>query len=226
MNPKQKTTPLAIDPADLLPMEALMDNGFLRIHLAYAHENNLLFGERIYRPEASLYLHRRLAKVVEYAAHAARNGGFRIVLYDGLRTTTAQARMLETQRVKENPHWLEEPRLLSPPGKGAHPRAMAVDVSLETLDGDLLDMGTPFDFLASDPSPVYNPAHRGYAELSESAAQNRALLDKFMTLGAQEAAEELVLLPQEWWDFRLPVEVYETYAALSDDDLPANMKML
>ncbi len=222
----QKNGQLRIDPADLLPMDAFMDNGFLRIHFAYATEDNLLFGERIYKPDASLYLHARLAKVVEASAQAAQKSGYRLVLYDGLRTTTAQAKMLQTQRVKDNPHWLEEPRLLSPPGKGAHPRGMAIDVSLETLDGDLLDMGTAFDFLAADPSPAQNPAHRAYADVSAGVRANRDLLDGFMLEGASAAGEELVLLAQEWWDYRLPAQVYESFAPLSDDDLPPHMRMV
>ena len=53
-------------------------------------------------------------------------------------------------RVKDNLHWLEEPRLLSPPGAGGHLRGMAIDIGLEDAQGRLLDMGTVFDYLAED----------------------------------------------------------------------------
>jgi len=141
-----------------------------------------------------------------------------------LRTTTAQALMLETQTVKEHPHWLEEPRLLSPPGAGAHPRGMAIDVSLETFNGELLDMGSAFDHLSDDPSPAANIAHRDYAH-NESVLENRSLLDGFMMDAARAMGAELLALPQEWWDFRLPVEVYEKYVPLADEDLPMDMRM-
>ena len=40
-----------------------------------------------------------------------------------------QTAMGKTQIVKDNPDWLEEPnRMVSPPGNGAHPRGMAIDV--------------------------------------------------------------------------------------------------
>lgn len=219
-------SPLKISPDDLVAMDEMAPPQRLRIELAYARAENTLFGERIYRTDAKLWLHARLAAVVLTAANAAYAQGFRLVLYDGLRTTSAQAKMLETARVKANPHWLEEPRLLSPPGKGAHPRGMAIDVSLETLEGALLDMGTDFDFLAADPSPAHNPAHRQYVHLSPEAAQNRALLDGFMVEAAKECGEALMLLAQEWWDFRLPPDITEGFAPLADDDLPPEMRLL
>jgi zinc D-Ala-D-Ala dipeptidase len=226
MNPPQNHIPHAIPAADLVDMTPWHESGLLRIELAYAQGDNLLFGEPVYRPGARLWLHRRLAGVVEAAAALAAKAGYRLVLYDGLRTTTAQARMLETQKVKDNPHWLEEPRLLSPPGAGAHPRGMAIDVALETPEGRLLDMGTDFDFLARDPGPDHNPAHRLYTHMTPDVRKNRALLDEFMLSAGGQAGEELFPLPQEWWDYRLPPSVYEHYAPLGDEDLPPAMRMV
>ena len=157
MNPKQ-----TISPADLIAMNDFETEGLLRIVLAYGREDNFLFGERIYRLQARLFLHKTLAQIVKRGAELAQAAGYRMVLYDGLRTTTAQEKMLHTQRVKDNPHWLEVPRLLSPPGAGAHPRGMAIDLSLETVDGLLLDMGTVFDFLANNAAATHNAAHRQY----------------------------------------------------------------
>lgn len=70
--------------------------------------------------DAQLYLHKLLADVVVHAAELAfQRHGLTLVLYDGLRTVEAQQKMLETRRVKENPHWVENiPRLLSPPRRG------------------------------------------------------------------------------------------------------------
>ena len=97
-------SPLKISPDDLVAMDEMAPPQRLRIELAYARAENTLFGERIYRTDAKLWLHTRLAAVVLTAANAAYAQGFRLVLYDGLRTTSAQARMLETARVKANPH--------------------------------------------------------------------------------------------------------------------------
>ncbi|MCF8495187.1 MAG: D-Ala-D-Ala dipeptidase [Alphaproteobacteria bacterium] len=215
-----------IPPEQLLPMDSFAGEYPVRIALDYARADNLLFGERIYRPDARLWLHKILAEVVLEASrlcHAAH--GLLFVLHDGLRTVEAQQRMIETRRVRDNPHWLEEPRLLSPPGAGAHPRGMAIDVSLETEAGETVDMGTPFDFLAEDSSPEANPAHREHPFLSPLVRENRACLDASMRGAAEKLDIPLLPLPQEWWDFRLPREIYEQYAPLSDADLPEGMRV-
>lgn len=215
--------PEPINPETLVPMDMFTGHAPLRIDLAYAGRDNLLFGEAIYRGNARLWLHSDLAKIVLLAAYALP-AGYKFVLYDGLRTTDAQRKMLGTRRVHENPQWLEEPRLLSPPGSGGHPRGMAVDLSVEK-DGKLLDMGTDFDYLAENAAPEHNPAHRAHPHHPTFVMNNRKLL----RIGLMDAAEtlniQLLPLPQEWWDFRLPPATYEQYQPLSDADLPPQMRM-
>jgi D-alanyl-D-alanine dipeptidase len=211
----------------LICMNECATNLPLRTELAYAQDNNLLFGERIYRPDAKLYLHKFLADIVIKAAQSCHDRYMlRFVLYDGLRTVDAQAQMMETQRVKDNPHWLEEPRLLSPPGSGGHPRAMAIDIGLETMDGTLLDMGTPFDYLAENANTAHNTAHRAYAHHSPEIMQNRQKLDSTMIKAAQDLGTPLLPLPEEWWDFRLPPEISNEYAPIKEQDLPSHMRLL
>ena len=216
-----------ITPENLATLDEGVQNGSLRIDLAYAREDNHLFRERIYRHDAKLWLHRNLADIVLLAAgELYKHHDLRLVIFDGLRTTESQEKMLHTKRVQDNPHWLEEPRLLSPPGQGGHPRAMAVDVTLETMDGEQLDMGTVFDELCEDPSPETNKAHRDHPYLSEEVQHNRALLDEAMLKAAKQTDHELFLLPQEWWDFRFPSHIYNQYAPLSEKDLPAAIRLL
>ncbi len=215
-----------ITPADLIPLDLAKAALTPRIELAYAQDDNLLFGERIYRKDAKLIAHKDMAAIIIKATQLAYESfDLRLVVYDCLRTVDAQKAMLQTQRVRDNPHWLEEPRLLSPPGAGAHPRGMAVDVSLESLDGVLLDMGTPFDFLAESSAADKNPAHRNYPRLSDGVIVNRGMLDEVMFGAAEALNMPLNGLPQEWWDYRFPSDVYEQYAPLADGDLPADMRM-
>ena len=197
-----------------------------RIDLAYASDTNLLFGERIYKRSAQLWLHRDLANIVFHAAHfCAQEYGVHFILYDGLRTVDAQEKMLFTQRVKDNPQWLTPPRLLSPPGAGGHPRGMAIDIGLETSDKKLLDMGTAFDYLAENATAEQNPAHRDHPH-NTNIQKNRSMLDKSMEYGAKATNTDLFLLPQEWWDFRLPPAIFEQYKPLSEHDLPNHMQMI
>ncbi|PCI55221.1 MAG: D-Ala-D-Ala dipeptidase [Alphaproteobacteria bacterium] len=217
------TTRKTIQPQDLVCMNEFASMHHYRVDLAYAQDDNLLFGERIYREDAKLWLHVSLAKIVKKSAtYCFENHKLRFILYDGLRTTDAQEAMMKTQRALDNPHWLEKARLLSPPGAGGHPRGMAIDIGLETLDGELIDMGTAFDYLSEDPEK--NPAHRAFPH-NQDVIDNRKILDDSMKQAATSLNMPLLLLPEEWWDFRLPPDIYEQYEPLSENDLPAHMRL-
>ncbi len=196
-----------------------------RIDLAYADPENLAFGEKIYRDDAKFWLHKDFAELVLRAAHICFfKYDLCFVLYDGLRTVTAQEAMLNTKRARENPHWLEKPRLFAPPGAGGHPRGMAIDLTIETPDGILLDMGTAFDHLTKKSDPLENPAHRKHPH-NEKILNNRKMLNDSMLQAADECGKPLFLLPEEWWDFRFHSIVYNQYKALSDEDLPDDMRL-
>lgn len=215
----------SLSPNDFICLNDYATEAPFRVHLDYAHDDNLAFGERIYKTDATLWAYKPLGELTLQACKAIhRDHGLHMVIYDCLRTTTAQEKMLHTKRVKDNPHWLEEPRLLSPPGAGGHPRGMAIDISLETADGVLLDMGTPFDYLSEDSSPETNPAHREHPHLTQQVRANRKILDDAMMSAASALGIELLPLPQEWWDFRLPPHINEQFAPLSDQDFPKEMR--
>lgn len=215
-----------ISPDQLVAMDDFADEFPIHIDVAYARPDNTLFGEAIYRPEARLWLYKDLADIVLKASVLCyERHGCSFVLYDGLRTVDAQEKMLHTQRVLDNPHWLEEPRLLSTPGAGGHPRGMAVDIELLDGQGRVLDMGTPFDYLAESSDPQVNPAHRAYVHLEAHVVKNRAMLTDAMMDAAEALGIPLVPLAEEWWDFRLPADVVNAYAPLSDTDLPAEMQV-
>lgn len=213
-------------PEDLVCMNKKASRCHYRVELAYARDDNLLFGEKIYWEEAELWLYEDLAEIVCMAARECYEEHYlRFVLYDGLRTIEAQEAMMRTRRARENPHWTEPPRLLSTPGVGGHPRGMAIDIGLENENGNLLDMGCPFDFLADNADSKHNPAHRDYNH-SPLIKHNRAILDNAMLSAAKALGIPLTPLAEEWWDFRLPRGLYEQYAPLSENDLPDKMRMM
>ena len=215
-----------IPASDLICMDDFADKYNYIVELDYAHDRNYLFNERIYRKDAQLWLYKDLAEIVFMAAQQCyQTHDYKFVLYDGLRTCDAQEAMMHTKRVKENLHWLEEPRLLSPPGSGGHPRAMAIDIGLEDKNGELLDMGCVFDYLAESPYPEHNLAHREYVHSPEIMA-NRKILNDCMEDAAENLAIPLLPLPQEWWDFRMPVEVYGEYLPVHEGNLPQAMRLL
>ena len=197
-----------------------------RVEVAYAKKDNLLFGEQIYWGDAELWLFEDLAEIVCMAARECYETHYlRLVLYDGLRTIDAQKAMMQTRRARENPHWMEPPRLLSTPGGGGHPRGMAIDIGLKDENGNLLDMGCPFDFLSENADPAHNPAHREYKHPA-AVKRNRAILDDAMMRAAKALGIPLTPLAEEWWDFRLPQSFYGRYAPLSENDLPEKMRIM
>ena len=214
-----------INAEDLICMDNYAEEHNFRVDLAYASSGNLLFGERIYREGSKLWLHKDLAKITLRAAEICfEKHDLHFVLYDGLRTIEAQSAMMETRRVKDNPHWLEEPRLLSPAGTGGHPRGMAIDIGLENSEGELIDMGCAFDYLAEDPTAEHNPAHRKYNH-PQNIVNNRKILDDCMNRSAQLLNIDIVMLAEEWWDFRIPADIYNRYAPLSDAELPEHIRL-
>ena len=216
-----------IDPDDLIPMDLCAEIFPLETDLAYARDEAPNIFGKIYADEAKLWLHRDLAKIICLAAQICHDQtGNTFVLYDGLRTSDAQRKMAQSAIVKANPQWMQKPRLLSPPGEGAHPRAMAIDASLKDSNGDLIDMGTDFDYLAQNHSPKHNPAHRDYESLEKEHKKNRKILDSSIKSAASTLGLRINLLDQEWWDFRFKKADYQGYSSLSDKDLPADMRMV
>lgn len=209
-------------PSELVPMDFLSEGEPIHIDLVYASETHPenIFKTAIYHAGARLVLHRDLARIVLQAArrmHSIR--GWTLVLKDGLRPVEAQEALMRTEIVKANPRWMEEPgRLLSPPGQGAHPRGMAIDVCASTSDGRAVDMGTAFDEM----TPL---SARDCTEISAEARENREFLEECFVRAGTRMALPILPLPSEWWDFRIPRDIYASYAPIYDIDLPGPFRM-
>jgi len=212
---------------DLVALDEYVATHPLRVDVVYAQANHRdnMFKAAIYKPDARMWAHRLFAPIVLRAADLCyAQTGWIFELKDCLRTVEAQTLMRETDIVKANPHWLQEPnRLLSPPGKGGHPRGQAVDIVLIDDNGDEVDMGTPFDYLT--PDPAYNPAARSFTDLPSAVLKRRQQLEGWMMQAAAEQSLPLLPLPQEWWDFRFTKDIYDLYAPIEDANLPPDMRM-
>lgn len=205
----------------------------LRVDTVYAkaaHKDNM-FKSAIYREDAPMAAHRDLAAIILRAADICfAETGYYFECKDCLRPLEAQQKIIDSAIVRAHPQWLEEPRLFSPPGKGGHPRGMAVDIVLIDQNGEGLDMGTPFDYLTTDKS--INPAARDFTDWGRGAAgnaaiiANRAILTNAMLRAAAERDRVLVPLPQEWWDFRFPNEETAQFEPVRDADMPMWLQMM
>lgn len=222
-----------IPASDLVIFDDFITTHPLRVDTVYAkpaHKDNM-FKEAIYRQDARMVAHRDLAAVTLRAAEICyKQSGYIFELKDCLRPLEAQQKIIDTKIVRDHPQWLEEPRLFSPPGKGGHPRGMAVDAVLIDENGDEIDMGTAFDYLTEDKSN--NPAARDYADFGKGAAynkmvfENRQLLETSFLQAAQELGQTIWPLPQEWWDFRFSNDYTASFAPIRDADLPPALKMM
>lgn len=213
--------PIKISVLDIVPMDIFLGQESINIDLVYASEQHSenIFSCALYHPKARLCLHRDLARVVLKTARILKHSkNWTLVLKDGLRTIEAQQSMMETEIVRKNPHWLIEPRMLSSPGIGGHPRGMAVDVSVANEDGTLIDMGTLFDTMTPQSS-------RNYDGFSKEVLENRIILEQAFLTAAKDLNLPLLPLPSEWWDFRFPAAHSNHYLPLSDDDLPDLLQM-
>lgn len=210
-----------ISTCDLVPFDLFTGDFPIAVDLVYAdaaHPENV-FGA-LYHPDALMWGHIELVSLTLYAACTLRDErGWTLIVKDCLRPVEAQQKMCEADIVCAHPHWIEEPRFISPPGQGGHPRGMAVDLAAIDDRGQPVDFGTAFDAFADSSDPEHNPAHRAHPYLREEVKFNRSILDHAMQSAAQKAGHALLLLSTEWWDFRFSHTFSNLHAPLADSDL-------
>ncbi len=200
----------------------------IKIDLAYSdkdHPDNV-FKTAFYKKQARCWCDTDLAHITLGAATLLKQThNYSLVIKDCLRTIDAQTAMQNCDLVRANPHWLEEPnQLISTPGGGGHPRAMAVDVELfDDTTQEKRDMGTLFDYLAPDGEP--NLAARNVTSFKQEILDNRHALENAFLTAATDLGLNIMPLPEEWWDFRLLPDFYNKFPALSDNDLPPEIHL-
>jgi len=208
-----------IDPADLIPFD-IFENEPIKVDVVYADANHPrnIFVTAIYQPKTRLWAHKDLATITLLMARTLnKKHGYIVEVKDCLRTTDAQSAMQETDIVKAHPEWMEEPMMLSPPGGGGHPRAMAIDVCLLDKGGKEVDMGTPFD-------DMDKKSYRSCTDLTDEQMHNRTLLETTFVDCAKQLGFNLLPIPSEWWDFRFYPEYTQMFEPISDNDLPKQMQ--
>ena len=168
------------------------------IELFYATEQNFT-GRPIYAA-GHCYLNTEAAAKLERAVELAGRFGLRMRIFDALRPAEAQWVLWNHT---PDPDFLADPRRGSP-----HSRGAAVDVSLSNGDGELLDMGTPFD--------AFTPlSHHAASGVPVSAQRNRILLLGLMTAAGWD------FYSKEWWHYQLFDS--RRYPLIADSALPKPM---
>ncbi len=179
-------------------VEITPDTHGVDIALFYATEQNFT-GLPVYAA-AHCYLNADAAAKLTRAVELAKRFGLRLRIFDALRPVEAQWVLWNHT---PNPEFLANPRTGSP-----HSRGAAVDLSLSDDNGQLLDMGTPFD--------AFTPlSHHAAAGIPVSAQRNRMLLLGLMTAAGWD------FYRNEWWHYQLFDS--RRYPLIADSALPNPM---
>ncbi|MCK0156894.1 M15 family metallopeptidase [Cellulophaga sp. F20128] len=170
-------------------LSGLADSTFVRLadfsddfayDMRYATKNNFL-KEKVYDC-AECYTRVKTVKALLKANKAFMKLGYRIKFFDCYRPNSVQYKMWA---IVPNPQYVANPK------KGSiHNKGGAVDITLETLEGKELDMGTDFDFFGKR-------AYHDNLDLPESILENRKVL--------KETMEEYGFwsIRTEWWHYNL-----------------------
>ncbi len=147
--------------------------------IRYATENNFI-GEILYDCAVCL-LQPEVADALVAANQYFCEKGYRIKIYDCYRPLDVQKKM-----------WKKVPRatyVANPYDKGSvHNRAAAVDITLVTLDGCYVEMGSDYDFFGRE-------AHIDNRNFSEEILANRDLLIEGMR------SHGFNTIRSEWWHY-------------------------
>ncbi|WP_223170168.1 M15 family metallopeptidase [Maribacter aquimaris] len=169
--------------------EGLADSTFVRLadfsddfayDMRYATENNFLKA-KVYDC-AECYTRVKTAKALVKANKEFNEHGVKIKFYDCYRPNSVQYKMWEI---------VPNPQYVANPVKGSiHNKGGAVDITLVTLEGEELDMGTDFDFFGKR-------AYHDNLDLPQEVLDNRLLLKETME------RHGFWSIRTEWWHYNL-----------------------
>lgn len=172
-----------------LSLDEVADTTFVRLadynndfeyDLRYATENNFLKA-KVYDC-AECYTRVKTAKALIKANKDFIKQGYKIKFFDCYRPNSVQYKMWEI---------VPNPQYVANPVKGSiHNKGGAVDITLITLEGDELDMGTDFDFFGKK-------AYHDNMDLPQEILHNRKVLKETMEKYGFWSVRT------EWWHYNL-----------------------
>lgn len=164
----------------------------LHVSLMYARPDNFC-GVVLYTDLHRAFLHPLAAQSLVKAQSRLRQlrPDLRLKVYDAARPMHVQQRMWNKVKGTSKAKYVSNPAH----GGGLHNYGMAVDITLCTLSGDTLDMGTPIDYLGTAAHIDREAQLVASGRISRQALQHRRLLRQVM----REAG--FTPLRTEWWHF-------------------------
>ncbi|EIJ40062.1 D-alanyl-D-alanine dipeptidase [Galbibacter orientalis DSM 19592] len=172
---------------NITPLASISDTTFVRLadysddfvyEMKYATEDNFLKAQVYDCGEC--YVRAVTARGLLKANQAFMEKGYRIKFFDCYRPHDVQKKMW---KIVPNATYVANP------AKGSiHNKGGAVDITLTTLEGKELEMGTPFDFFG-------RKARHAYTDLPKEVLDNRKLLKTTMESFGFGA------ITSEWWHY-------------------------
>lgn len=178
--PREHTLKSLDEVADTTFVRVADYNNDFEYDLRYATENNFLKA-KVYDC-AECYTRVKTAKALINANKDFIKQGYRIKFFDCYRPNSVQYKMWEI---------VPNPQYVANPVKGSiHNKGGAVDITLVTLKGDELDMGTDFDFFGKK-------AYHDNMDLPQEILNNRKVLKETMEKFGFWSVRT------EWWHYNL-----------------------
>ena len=164
----------------------------IHVSLMYARPDNFC-GVVLYSDLREAFLHPEAMKALQKAQAYLKQlrPDLSLKVYDAARPMHIQQRMWDEVKHTSKAIYVSNPAH----GGGMHNYGMAVDITLCTLKGDTLDMGTKIDYMGKA-AHIDNEAALVSAHIiSPEARRNRQLLRQVMRYGG------FTPLRTEWWHF-------------------------
>ena len=166
----------------------------IHVSLMYSRPDNFT-GTVLYTDLRDAYLHPKAASALLKAQKRLRElrPDLTIIVFDAARPMSIQQKMWDKVKGTSKYFYVSNPAN----GGGMHNYGLAVDVSLCTLSGDTLPMGTRIDHMSPLSHITDEPSLVSNGLISPEALANRLLLRSVMTFAGFKP------LGTEWWHFNL-----------------------
>ena len=164
----------------------------IHVSLMYARPDNFC-GVVLYSDLREAFLHPEAMKALQKAQSYLKQlrPDLSLKVYDAARPMHIQQRMWDEVKHTSKAIYVSNPAH----GGGMHNYGMAVDITLCTLKGDTLDMGTKIDYMGKAAHIDHEATLVSAHIISPEARRNRQLLRKVMRHGG------FIPLRTEWWHF-------------------------
>jgi len=182
-----------------------LDSSIL-LNIKYTSPDNFV-GVDLYGDFSKCYLQKEVAEMLVKAQQYLQeiNPKLTIMVYDGTRPRSVQQKMWDVVKMPIE----KKVKFLSNPKRGSiHNYGCAVDVTIATIDGEELDMGSPFDDMGIIAYPSAEQKLLEEGVLTSDVIENRQLLRKVMRMAG------FFNIQSEWWHFnsctrQVAMEKYE-----------------